>query len=88
MRAPGGAEPSPVVPPNHLASVNVVRGDPTPEELAAVMACLVVASAGRPAADRGVVAEASGWTRAARTGLLRSTLLPMRGWRGASGPGR
>ena len=73
-------------PTNEAAALRVVRGEPSPEELAALVAVLAARSAagsGGPAAAR----TASGWTDRAR--YVRSGRLEFGargGWRAAALP--
>ncbi|HEX5496448.1 MAG TPA: acyl-CoA carboxylase subunit epsilon [Mycobacteriales bacterium] len=76
-----GAEPDP--PP--VAVVRVVRGDPTPEELAALVTVLTTVAAGAPAARP--TPAGSGWGD--RGSLLRRPLHPGPGaWRASALPPR
>lgn len=64
--------------------LRIERGDPTPEELAAVLAVLAVAGAGRQSAP-AAPAPASGWTDRSR--YVRRPLVPApNGWRAAGFP--
>ncbi|WP_019548888.1 acyl-CoA carboxylase subunit epsilon [Streptomyces sulphureus] len=67
------------------ALMRVVRGHPTAEELAAVVACLTVAASRDT--EQHPAHVPSEWARSARRGLLRSSY-PMRGWRTARIPHR
>jgi hypothetical protein len=67
--------------------LRVVRGDATPEELAALVATLTAVAAARASADQAQQATpASGWTD--RTRLLRPAVHPSPGgWRRSVLPG-
>jgi hypothetical protein len=67
------------------ATVRIVRGEPTPEELAALVAVLTAVAAGGAASAEPAPAAVSGWTdrsRYVRGALAHST----NGWRAAAFP--
>jgi Acyl-CoA carboxylase epsilon subunit len=74
-------------PADHRAVVTVVRGSPTPDELAAALACLATIAARHPAPHPAPhpARGSTGWSRAARRQLLRSPVPPSRGWSGRPG---
>ncbi|MHB9857123.1 acyl-CoA carboxylase epsilon subunit [Streptomyces sp. YIM S03343] len=89
MYVSGGATRPAPEPASAEVPMTVLRGNPTPEELAAVVACLAAAvSRVRRASLPRSAAPSSRWARAARTGLVRAALPAGSGWRTGFGPDR
>jgi acyl-CoA carboxylase epsilon subunit len=89
MHVSGGATLPAPEPASAEVPVTVLRGNPTPEELAAVVACLAAAvSRGRRTSLPHSAAPASRWARAARTESVRAALPAGSGWQGGFGPRR
>ena len=67
------------------ATIKIVHGEPTPEELAALVAVLSAAAAGGAAPDDPAPAAPSGWTDRSR--YVRGALPhAANGWRSAAFP--
>lgn len=73
MSVPGGGLPA-ASSFDAALPVTVVRGNPTPEELAAVVACLAATMRRKSATAPRRTARSRSWARAARTGLMRAAL--------------